>query len=107
MTHEHIEELANSLEDHGTNRADFRDANDAQLYQVARWLHLARAQVNASNAPDDTLEGTRAYSDHLIDKKNRYFHACGHAGIGVKEANSIWWSVVYDGLAPYRRTRNV
>lgn len=102
-----IEELAESLEEHASNRADFRDATNAQRYQVARWLFLSRAQVNASNAPEDTLEGDRAYADHLLRKRDRYFHACGNAGIGIKEANQMWWSAVYDGLAPYRRSRNV
>jgi len=104
---EAIQELADSLEEHATNRADFRDANDAQRYQVARWLFLARSQVNASNAPDDTLEGSRVYASQLMKKRDRYFYACGQAGIEMKEATKIWWNAVYDGLAPYRRSRNV
>lgn len=104
---EAIEELADSLEEHASNRADFRDANNAQRYRVAEGLFLARTQVNASNAPDDTLEGSRAYADQLMRKRDSYFHACGQAGMDMKEAKKMWWSAVYDGLAPYRRTRNV
>lgn len=102
-----IESVADELEEHGSNRIDLRDVTDAQRHQIAKWLVVARAQVNANNSPDDTLSGSYEYADHLIDKKNRYFHACGNAGIDVNEANLIWWSAVYDGLAPYRRKRNV
>lgn len=102
---EAVRELAGSLEGHGTSRADFREVSDSQRYQIARWLVIARSQANASNAPDDKTQGR--YGEHLARKKNRYFHACGRAGIGVKEANAIWWSAVYGGAAPVERTRLV
>jgi len=100
---EAVVELAAELEQHGTSRADFRDVSDSQRYHIARWLVIARSQVNASNAPEDKTQGR--YGEHLIEKKNRYFHACGRAGIGVKEAKSIWWSAVYGGAAPVERRK--
>lgn len=104
---EAIQELADSLEEHASNRADFRDVNDAQRYRVAEQLFLAQAQVNANNAPDDTLAGDRAYTNQLLRKRDSYIHACGQAGIDMKESRQMWWSAVYGGLAPYRRSRNV
>lgn len=100
-----IEELAQSLEEYATSRADFRDAGDGQRYRIARWLVIARSQARASNAPEEKRTGR--YGGHLIDKKNRYFHACGRAGISVKEANTMWWNYVYENAAPYQRVRLV
>lgn len=102
---EAVEELAAALEEHGTSRADFRDVSDSQRYTIARWLVIARSQANASNAPEDKTQGR--YGEHLVRKKNRYFHACGRAGIEVKEANAIWWSAVYGGAAPVERRKLV
>ena len=102
-----IESIANELEDHGSNRIDLRDVTNSQRHQIAKWLVVARAQVNATNSPDDTLSGSYEYADHLIDKKNQYFYACGNAGIDIKEANLIWYSVVYNELTPHRRKKNI
>jgi hypothetical protein len=93
-------ELASSLEDHGTSRADFRDISDDERHAIARQLVIARAQAQS---PEQEVWKEEQYRWHMRRKKELYYYECGAAGLDRKEAEQIWWSVVYDNPAPYKR----
>lgn len=87
-----VTEMASSLEEYGSSRANFHEVNPTSRHMVARYLVIARSQANASNAPEDMTEGR--YGEELRRKRDAYFHACGRAGIDMKEASIIWSNVV-------------
>ena len=101
----HINEVADSLEDYASSRADFRNADSSQRWAIARLLVIAKSQVTASNEPEDKTTGR--YGTQLVQKKCSYYHACGRAGVSMKEANAIWWNFVYDNAAPNERANLV
>lgn len=97
-----VEDLSENLETYASSRANFHEASDRDRYRVAKLLHISRAQVNSSNAPNETMT-SGAYAQNLLKKKNRLFHYCGRAGISVREAKNMWWNYVYDGRSPSER----
>lgn len=101
-----VSELAQSLEDYASSRAEFRNATNSQREKVASWLVQARVQVRASDAPDNT-RGAGAYTRALSAKKNRFFYACAEADISISDAEGMWWNYVYDGIPPAERVGNV
>lgn len=94
---EQIDELAETLENHASSRADFRSASESQRREIAKWLVIARVQVENSG------DGNRdAYKIQLIEKRSRYFHVCGAAEISIEEATYLWSNVVYSNTKPTR-----
>lgn len=87
------ERLADELEEYASSRANFERLSAEERERVARHLASARAQVE--NRGQQTRTGPYGY--HLIDKRSRFFYECGRAGIKHREAERLWWHVVYSG----------
>lgn len=92
-----IAEIAGSLEDYGSSRANFQQAMPDERVAVAKQLLIAKSQHENSGEPDEP------YKAHMAQKCARYFHECGKAGIDINEAKYIWWNFVYDDPDPNER----
>ena len=94
---EPAESLGQELESHASSRADFRQLSAKQRTHIAKSLVIARSQVDTGNENEM----------RLIDVKCGYFYKCGAYGLDLQEAQSIWWSVVYENPSPAERREYV
>jgi hypothetical protein len=104
---EHIETVANDLEEYGSSRADFHQVSDEHRKSIARKLVIARNQAHRRAEGGENLWESKKFKSHMRRKKISFFHSCGSAGVSFEEANFIWWEFVYDGVAPSKREQFV
>lgn len=95
-----IRDLAEELPEHQTSRGrEFRTIPAEERDLLAKPLVMARSQAQATDADWDD----QRFLSEIAKKKNMYFYNAGQLHLDVKEANHIWWSVVYDDPSPAER----
>lgn len=104
MNPDEYQNLAESLEEYASPRADFRHLSTEEREAIAQHLVRARSQARQkddTDAEEWKLAGT--WRSHLEEKKCAYMYHCGEHDIEMDEARSMWWEYVYDEAPPYMR----